>query len=187
MDGLLQRQLSRMYRHYNAFQAAFAPGRHANHVNQVQSERINCEDDILSYAPDEKTLPGVYICNKSLHPDLNEYFEVEVLDCGLCGDIAVGLVQTNHPLDQLPGFVAGSVGYHAGDGRIYLGHQRGTIVASKCEVGDRLGCGVRFENLPSQRQLHGKPSIMLPFVKMRVYFTLNGIEVSGFILKISLF
>jgi hypothetical protein len=82
----------------------------------------------LSYAPEEKSLPGVYIGAKSLQPDLNEYFEIEILDCGASADIAVGLVPNNHPLDQLPGFVANSVGYHAGDGR--LGH--GLNLNSNC-------------------------------------------------------
>lgn len=179
MDGLLHRQLNRIYRRECQF-----GGRYFNTSKQVQYERINCEsDDVLSYAPEEKSLPGVYICAKSLQPDLNEYFEIEILECGPSADIAIGLVPTNHPLDQLPGFVANSVGYHAGDGRIYLGHQRGTVVAKKCEIGDRIGCGVRFENTqPSaqiQDQYSPKANPINPFMKMKVYFTLNGSEIGS--------
>src|SRR5882724_8139882 len=115
MDGLLHRQLNRIYR-----RECHQLGRHLNACKQSrpQSLRINCEsDDILSYALDEKSLPGLYIAAKPLQPELNEYFEIEVIECSPSADIALGVVPNNHPLDQLPGFVANSVGYHAGDGR----------------------------------------------------------------------
>lgn len=111
MDGLIQRQLNRIYR-----RECHAGRLHSS--RKVQLARINCDsENVLSYNSDEKSLPGLYIGAKSLQPEINDYFEVEVLDCGVAGDIAVGLVPVNHPLDQLPGFVAGSVGYNAGDGR----------------------------------------------------------------------
>ena len=109
---------------------------------------------------------------------------VEVLDSGLSGDIAVGLVPWNHPLDQLPGFVAGSVGYHAGDGKVYFGHQRGNVVGTKCEPGDRIGCGIRLEtpSHPSSWARAVNKANLLPFlatVKLRVFFTLNGSEITS--------
>lgn len=220
MDGAFHRQLARVCRReINQAAGVLHPGArfiaggvvqiqrngliHPVLSKQVQSERITVEnDDILSYAPEEKQMPGVYICAKPLQPDSNDYFEIEVLDCGSSGtngsDIAVGLVPYNHPLDQLPGFVAGSVGYHAADGRIYLGHQRGTVVANRCEVGDRIGCGVRLENSSSsssspmplpwakQQQQHGPGKAnmlpLLPFMKLKIFFTLNGNEVELFIM-----
>ena len=115
MDGLLHRQLNRIYR-----RECHQLGRHINAHKQSkpQSERIVCEsDDILSYGLDEKSLPGVYIAAKPLQPELNDYFEIEVIESSSVADIAIGLVSSNHPLDQLPGFVSNSVGYHAGDGR----------------------------------------------------------------------
>jgi hypothetical protein len=115
MDGLLHRQLNRIYR-----RECHQLGRHLNGHKQSrpQSERIVSEsDDILTYGLEEKSLPGVYIAAKALQPELNEYFEIEVIECSPASDIALGLVPNNHPLDQLPGFVANSVGYHAGDGR----------------------------------------------------------------------
>ena len=109
MDGLLHRQLNRIYR-----RECHQLGRHLNGFKQSrpQSERIVCEsDDILSYALEEKSLPGVYIAAKALQPELNEYFEIEVIECSAAADIALGIVPNNHPLDQMPGFVANSVGY----------------------------------------------------------------------------
>ncbi|CAG2105020.1 unnamed protein product [Medioppia subpectinata] len=179
MDGLLHRH--RVVNRRECRQL----GRHlaANVCKQSkpQIHRINCEsEDILSYALDEKSLPGLYIAAKPLEPDLNEYFEIEVIECSSAADIALGLVPNNHPLDQLPGFVANSVGYHAGDGRIYLGHQRGTVVAGKCEVGDRIGCGVRFETIDDSVDPYlQKLNPIAPSMKMKVYFTLNGSEIGS--------
>lgn len=96
----------------------------------------------------------------------------------------MGLVPWNHPLDQLPGFVAGSVGYHAGDGKVYFGHQRGNVVGNKCEPGDRIGCGIRLEtpSHPSSWARAVNKANLLPFlatVKLRVFFTLNGSEITS--------
>lgn len=151
-----------------------------------QFERITVEsENILSYGPDEKTSPGLYIGAKCLNfrsEQQCDYFEVEVLDTGSSGDIAIGLVPWNHPLDQLPGFIVGSVGYHAGDGKIYLGHQRGNAVASRCEAGDKIGCGVRLEkSMPHMNLAKFNKANLLPYIssmKIRAFFTLNGNEVS---------
>lgn len=163
------------------------------HPQKAQSERILVEsDNILSYGSDEKNLPGVYIGAKCLNvkQESGDYFEIEVLDSGLCGDIAMGLVPWNHPLDQLPGFIAGSVGYHAGDGKVYLGHQRGNVVSSKCEVGDRIGCGIRLVKPDrSSPPFKVNKANLLPYIstmKLRVFFTLNGNEVSGLCLLLLL-
>lgn len=43
---------------------------------QIQSERISIDaDQVLSYEPDEKSLPGMYISDKCLHPESCDYFE----------------------------------------------------------------------------------------------------------------
>ncbi|XP_054161506.1 SPRY domain-containing protein 3-like [Oppia nitens] len=182
MDGLIQRQLNRIYR-----RECHQLGRHLSQYkthSKPQINRIHCEsDDILSYALDEKSLPGLYVAAKPLEPDFNEYFEIEVLECSSLADIALGLVSNNHPMDQMPGYVANSVGYHAGDGRIYLGHQRGTVVADKCEIGDRIGCGVHFEPMDERTAFtlseYSKIDSIVPSMKMKVYFTLNGSEISS--------
>ena len=112
---------------------------------------------------------------------------VEILDAGVSGEIALGLVPWNHPLDQLPGFNPGSVGYHVGEGKVYCGHQRGDLVSqSRCRVGDKIGCGIRLENSGPQinwmkaNRGAAPPPNMLPYLsmKVRIFFTLNGNEVS---------
>ncbi|RWS06939.1 SPRY domain-containing protein 3-like isoform X2 [Dinothrombium tinctorium] len=171
----------------------------ANAPMKAQSERVVIEsDDLLSYAPEEKSLPGLYIGAKPLDPETNDYFEVEIVDCGLSGDIAIGLVSRNHPLDQPPGLVSGSLGYHSGDGKIYFGHQRGTSVASKCDVGDRIGCGIRIDNsqsshssASSRMKLGGNERVnmlrLLPYLKLRVFFTINGNEIASSVITPLLF
>lgn len=45
---------------------------------QIQSERISIDaDQVLSYEPDEKSLPGMYIADKCLQPEACDYFEGE--------------------------------------------------------------------------------------------------------------
>ncbi|KAI1280508.1 SPRY domain-containing protein 3 [Halotydeus destructor] len=150
-----------------------------------QSERIVVSsEDILSYGPEEKDLPGVHISAESLRvkQDSCDYFEVEILDPGLLCEIAIGVVPWNHPLDQLPGYSAGSVGYHAGDGRVYLGHQRGDVVGNKCIAGDKIGCGVRIEkSLGGQRNRMKIENVFssMPNLKLRVFFTFNGNEIAS--------
>lgn len=45
-------------------------------MKQIQSERISIDaDQVLSYEPDEKSLPGMYIADKCLQPESCDYFE----------------------------------------------------------------------------------------------------------------
>ena len=53
-----------------------------------------------------------------------------------------------YPLDLLPGWTAESVGYHTGDGKLYKGRPRGQPFGPRCEAGDRVGCGVKYEVVP---------------------------------------
>ena len=51
-------------------------------------------------------------------------------------------------------------------------------MADKCEVGDRVGCGVRSETNDDAIDTYlDKVSPIAPSVKMKVFFTLNGSEV----------
>ena len=57
----------------------------------------------------------------------------------------------------------------AGDGKLYKGRPRGQPFASRCQAGDRIGCGVKFEAVAKNPGLQAS---MVP-----VFFTRNGKEV----------
>lgn len=162
MDGVLQRHLSRIYKRESRDRLIEIPKR------QVRLERINRDGDILSYMPDDAENVGVYVAAEPIRPDCN-YFEIEILDSGMIGNMTIGLVSARHPLDQQPGSVPESIGYHAGDGRLYKGTPKVEgLVGPKCETGDRIGCGIKFELLPTQDNQR-------PLVP--IFFTRNGREI----------
>lgn len=76
------------------------------------------------------------------------WFEVEVKKTGLPGkaSIVVGLSDEDHPVNKLPGFAEDSVGYHFGNGFLYLGRgQEPREMAKGVKDGDKIGCGIRVE------------------------------------------
>lgn len=135
---------------------------------KVRLERINVDGDILSYLPDEEDQLGLYVMGDPLSPEKN-YYEVEILDCGVSSGMSIGLVTSRHPLNEAPGFVPDSVGVQTSDGKLYTGSSRGSfqICKLKCGSGDRLGCGIKFDELPSWEN----QQTLVP-----VFFTRNGKE-----------
>ncbi|NXO46712.1 SPRY3 protein, partial [Locustella ochotensis] len=107
---------------------------------------------------------GCYVAPRPLTRDSN-YFEVSIVDSGVRGTIAVGLVPHCHSLEHPPGWGPGSVAYHADDGKLYSGRAKGRQFGSKCSSGDRIGCGV-------ERGSFGAPPA-------QVFFTKNGQRVGG--------
>ncbi|NXJ20819.1 SPRY3 protein, partial [Dicrurus megarhynchus] len=91
--------------------------------------------------------------------------QVSIVDSGVRGTIAVGLVPHCHSLEHPPGWGPGSVAYHADDGKLYSGRAKGRQFGSKCSSGDRIGCGV-------ERGSFGAPPA-------QVFFTKNGQRVGG--------
>ena len=74
----------------------------------------------------------------------NHYFEFEILKNGTMGALAIGLAKTTYPLHRHPGWNAGSVGYHADDGKLFKEKGHGDEFGPPCTEGDRMGCGIRF-------------------------------------------
>lgn len=58
---------------------------------------------------------GLYIAAKSLSPE-NSYFEIQIINPGRITAIGIGLVPSNYPMHDMPGWGELSVGYHADDG-----------------------------------------------------------------------
>eukprot|EP00092_Neocalanus_flemingeri_P076526 GFUD01094939.1.p1 GENE.GFUD01094939.1~~GFUD01094939.1.p1 ORF type:complete len:653 (+),score=94.62 GFUD01094939.1:60-2018(+) len=59
------------------------------------------------------------------------YFEVSIVDTGENNEIAVGICTRSAPLDQFPGWVPSSFGYHGDDGNIFCESQDATYLPEK--------------------------------------------------------
>jgi hypothetical protein len=46
-------------------------------------------------------------------------------------------------LDPFSGWCFESVAYHVGEGTLYKGRPRAQPFGSLCDVGDKIGCGIR--------------------------------------------
>ncbi|XP_064600624.1 SPRY domain-containing protein 3-like isoform X2 [Liolophura sinensis] len=136
-------------------------------AKQPRFERILVEGDVLGYVPNEDNRVGVYISPHPLTPD-NNYFEVEILDTGLIGAIAIGLVPCHYPLDRQPGWNSESVGYHADDGKLFKANGFGRVFGPKNYIGDKVGCGIIFDR--DEDEEGHKPTA-------KVFFTRNGKEI----------
>ena len=77
-------------------------------------------------------------------PRQRHYFEVEILGTFRRGAVGIGLVCRGYPKRQMPGWKRESVGYHSDDGKLFVGRGQGVNFGPQCEVGDRMGCGLRF-------------------------------------------
>ncbi|XP_066995473.1 SPRY domain-containing protein 3 isoform X2 [Anabrus simplex] len=74
----------------------------------------------------------------------NHYFEIEIIDPGENCYIAIGLTRRDYPRHRHPGWNKGSIGYHADDGKIFIGSGVGDPFGPRCHKGDRMGCGILF-------------------------------------------
>ena len=106
---------------------------------------------ILSFKDNERSRPSnlehgivlsVAIGNRPFSEEMH-YFEVEILSKGHMG-IAVGVVPTDFPLQEAPGWSHNSVAYHADDGALYHSSLRGKDFGPVPHVGDAVGCGVEL-------------------------------------------
>uniref|UniRef100_A0A8C7YPB9 SPRY domain containing 3 n=1 Tax=Oryzias sinensis TaxID=183150 RepID=A0A8C7YPB9_9TELE len=107
---------------------------------------------------------GCYVAGHPLSEG-NSFFEVTIVESGVRGTIAVGLVPRFYRLDHQPGWLPHSVAYHADNGKLYNGSPVGKQFGPKCTRGDRIGCGIGSENLNTGRA--------------KIFFTKNGEEVGS--------
>ncbi|XP_041654821.1 SPRY domain-containing protein 3 isoform X1 [Cheilinus undulatus] len=130
---------------------------------QERYMRLHKEGDILSYQGNSEEV-GCYVAGHPLSKG-NCYFEVTIVDTGVRGTIAVGLVPKFYRLDHQPGWLPYSVAYHADNGKLYNGNPVGQQFGPKCARGDRIGCGIHSENIEAGLTT--------------VFFTKNGKEVGS--------
>jgi len=132
-------------------------------------ERLAVVDSVLMYRGD-RGLPGLYISSVPIS-DEKPYFEIEISNVAEVegGGPVIGLCSQRYPMDLLPGWTGESVGYHTAHGKLYKGRPRGQAFGPKCQVGDRVGCGVKFDAIAKNS---GLAASMVP-----VFFTKNGKEI----------
>uniref|UniRef100_A0AAQ4PJQ4 B30.2/SPRY domain-containing protein n=1 Tax=Gasterosteus aculeatus aculeatus TaxID=481459 RepID=A0AAQ4PJQ4_GASAC len=130
---------------------------------QERCMRLQKEGDTLSYQGNSEEV-GCYVAGRPLSKG-NCYFEVTIVDTGVRGTIAVGLVPNFYRLDHQPGWLPHSVAYHADNGKLYNGNPVGQQFGPKCARGDRIGCGIHSENVEAGFTV--------------VFFTKNGKEVGS--------
>lgn len=143
----------------------------AEEEHAPRTERVTVAGSTVTYSG-EKGLPGIFIAGLPLS-EVHAYFEVELSAVGGSGagsgGPVVGLSSHRYPLDLLPGWTAESVGYHTGEGKLYKGRPRGQPFGPRCQGGDRVGCGIKFESVSKNA---GLQAAMVP-----VFFTRNGKEI----------
>ena len=72
------------------------------------------------------------------------YFEATVLNEGLRGIVAVGLIGEGYPMDKMPGWAEESIGYHADDACAFHNTGWGRQWGKRYGNGDVVGCGIVF-------------------------------------------
>lgn len=118
--------------------------------------------DILRYQGNSDEV-GCFVSARPMSKK-NRYYEVTIVDTGVRGMIAVGLVPQFYKLDHQPGWLPQSVAFHADDGKLYNGSTVGQQFGPKCCRGDKIGCGISFDSEDGQ---------------INVFFTKNGKEVGS--------
>ncbi|XP_068454152.1 SPRY domain-containing protein 3-like isoform X2 [Clinocottus analis] len=136
---------------------------------QERYMRLQKDGDTLSYQGNSEEV-GCYVAGHPLSKG-NCYFEVTIVDTGVRGTIAVGLVPKFYRLDHQPGWLPYSVAYHADNGKLYNGNPVGQQFGPKCARGDRIGCGIHSENIKAGFTI--------------VFFTKNGKEVGSLEVPVS--
>ncbi|XP_063150018.1 SPRY domain-containing protein 3 isoform X1 [Candoia aspera] len=136
---------------------------------QERFKHILVDGDTLSYHGNSGEV-GCYVAPRPLTKD-NNYFEVSIVDSGVRGTIAVGLVPQYYSLDHQPGWLPHSVAYHADDGKLYNGRAKGRQFGTKCNSGDRIGCGIEPVSFEVQTA--------------QIFFTKNGKRVGSTIMPLS--
>ncbi|KAK3777048.1 hypothetical protein RRG08_008898 [Elysia crispata] len=124
---------------------------------------------------DKRELFSTFISKTPFNRKLN-YFEVRVKHLGGNMHAAIGFAPPDYPVNNMVGWLAGSVGYHADNGYIYDNEPHGTAVASEenatYRTGDVVGCG--FE---PQGVTYREDGTIESQQTLRFYFTKNGKKV----------
>ncbi len=107
---------------------------------------------------------GCVMILEPLSPIYN-YYEYIILDKGMEASIGIGVAERNYPLHRMPGWNRNGIGYHGDDGKLYHESGGGRRFGPTCTTGDRMGCGIDFDQDYTDGYCY-------------VFFTKNGEQVS---------
>lgn len=158
-------------------------------VDEDESPRllnVTFDSDVIAYQGTHNDKPGLFISGKGIRLDTN-YFEIEILDkSSRSPGISIGLAGRRHPSDARLGWSFESLAYHLGEGALYKGRPRGQPFGPLCDVGDKVGCGIRLppadQKFPVLPGVPGGPASNIPELttaKVVVFFTRNGKEIGS--------
>jgi hypothetical protein len=89
---------------------------------------------------------------------------------------AIGLVPKDYPYKQCePGRLSGSIAFCVEDGRLFEGDTSSVPFGPRCEKGDRIGCGVHFDQRQEDSEGRWVP----------VFFTRNGLELGSVLVQLN--
>ena len=143
---------------------------HSSLIGWLRYERVRIQGSVLSYTSQGNTDTdvGVAQINQALHPKTDPYFEIEVLQLGTKGTIAIGAASADYRLNSHPGWMRDSIGYHGDDGRLFQHSETGGAFGPTWKTRDVIGLGVRSPD--SEGDLHYGSDV-------QVFFTINGQEI----------
>lgn len=151
--------------------------------------RFSSKSNIVSYdcrVPSHT--PALLIGSHALRAETSDYFEIEILEMDESSFLGIGLVPSNHPLDQYPGIGNLSFGYNAVTGRVHWGHcppaiaVHGSHVSRTARPGDRIGCAIKKERSlfsASQRDQSNNEPLEQEVMETRVLFFMNGKKIAS--------
>jgi len=62
----------------------------------------------------------------------------------LCWTLCTLLLKQDYPKHRHPAWNKGPIGYHADNGRVFIGSGTGVLFVPQCHEGDRMSCGILF-------------------------------------------
>ena len=137
-----------MHSHNEAVKMILTAQRNKDKSFFSRSERVvvsqNNNTAIVQYKPDANNNVGAVQFSSKISEEAS-YFEITISNLGVDGAIGVGLAPSNYPLDCMPGWLPGSVGYHSDDGCLFQGAGIGQRINEPGGKDTRLGCGVDFK------------------------------------------
>ena len=138
-----------------------------NNDQYICGQDIEATGSLFTCTSVHETQASVVKILEPMSAELN-YFEFEIISGGTHNGVGIGLGNKGYYLDQMPGWKAEGVGYHADNGKLYKEQPYGVNFGPTCTVCDTMGCGIDFESEDSEGRLN-------------VFFTKNNAQVSDYV------
>ncbi|ELR23232.1 Dual specificity protein kinase [Acanthamoeba castellanii str. Neff] len=110
------------------------------------SLKLHEANTVVEYTNSHDGINGLVLADHPFNPTQKvSYFEMEVVDRGQKGWIAIGLSVFDYPLTHHPGWRRGSWGYHGDDGRKFGESGTGEPFGPSYTTGDVIGVGLHHQ------------------------------------------